>query len=111
MDEKSQFLYQFRAFFVNSNSFFFQFQFLVQFLELSQELSSIPIQFRNWPQPWLLHTLLHTLKTFLHTLSAQFQLTMCMTISFTRANKSETITWPYINLLLQIHDIIFFLCI
>ena len=28
----------------------FQFQFLVQFLELSQALSSIPIQFRNWPQ-------------------------------------------------------------
>ena len=43
MDKKSQFLYRFRAFFVNSNSipisFFFQFQLLVQFLELSQELS------------------------------------------------------------------------
>ena len=34
---------------------FFQFQFLVQFLELSQELSSIPIQFRNWPQLWRQH--------------------------------------------------------
>ena len=34
---------------------FFQFQFLVQFLELSQELSSIPIQFRNWPQLWYPH--------------------------------------------------------
>ena len=51
MDKKSRI----PGIFFNSNSIpilFFQFQFLVQVLELSQELSSIPIQFRNWPQLW-----------------------------------------------------------
>ena len=53
MDKKSQFLYQLRAFFVNSNSFpipFFSIPIPSPIPGIKsgiEELSSIPIQFRN----------------------------------------------------------------